>query len=244
MKQGWISVHRQLEEHWLWQEKPFSKGQAWIDILMLANHADNKFLLGKKLVEVKAGSFITSIEKLKDRWGWSNTKVVNFLDLLESDGMLKRKSDTKKTVITVENYCFYQLSEGAKTMPKRYKNDTETIPKHTINNDNNDNNDNKYIYSSVIEYLNRKANTKYKASSKKTQTCIHSRLSEGFTEDDFKQVIDNKCADWIGTEWEKFLRPETLFGTKFEGYLNAKTTKKPVNTGMCMNEPDPLEGLF
>lgn len=77
-------------------------------------------------------------------------------------------------------------------------------------------------FKEIIFYLNEKAGMNYKASSKKTQTCIHARLAEGFTIDDFKSVIDKKCAEWIGTEYEKYLRPETLFGTKFEGYLNAR----------------------
>lgn len=77
-------------------------------------------------------------------------------------------------------------------------------------------------YQTIIFYLNSKAGTNYRSSSKKTQTCIHARLKDGFTLEDFKTVIDKKCAEWIGTEFEKFLRPETLFGTKFEGYLNAK----------------------
>ena len=99
-----------------------------------------------------------------------------------------------------------------------------------------------YIY--IVDYLNQKAGTKYKASSKKTQTCIHARLAEGFTEDDFKVVIDKKCAEWLGTDFEQYLRPETLFGTKFESYLNAKVTKKqPTNTGMS-NEEDDLSDLF
>lgn len=104
----------------------------------------------------------------------------------------------------------------------------------------------KEIYISIVEHLNKKAGTSYKASTKKTQTSIHARLSEGFTLDDFKTVIDKKCAEWLGTEWEKFLRPETLFGTKFESYLNAKVTKKqqPVNTGMAVDVDDPLDGLF
>ena len=80
----------------------------------------------------------------------------------------------------------------------------------------------KEIYIKVIQHLNEKAGTRYKPSSSKTKTCIHARLAEGFTLDDFYMVIDKKCAEWIGTEWEKFLRPETLFGTKFEGYLNSK----------------------
>jgi predicted phage replisome organizer/uncharacterized phage protein (TIGR02220 family) len=80
-------------------------------------------------------------------------------------------------------------------------------------------------YISIVEYLNQKAGTRYKASGAKTKAAIHARFSEGFTEEDFRTVIDKKCAEWIGTEWEKFLRPETLFGTKFESYLNAKVTK-------------------
>lgn len=88
----------------------------------------------------------------------------------------------------------------------------------------------KEIYKYIVEYLNEKANTNYKPSSKKTQTLIHARINEGFTVDDFKKVIDNKCADWLGNEFEKFLRPETLFGTKFESYLNAPTKKPQTNT--------------
>lgn len=76
-------------------------------------------------------------------------------------------------------------------------------------------------YTEIIDYLNRKAGTAYKATTKKTQSCINARLAEGFTVDDFKIVIDKKVIEWTGTEWEKFLRPETLFGTKFESYLNA-----------------------
>jgi uncharacterized phage protein (TIGR02220 family)/predicted phage replisome organizer len=104
----------------------------------------------------------------------------------------------------------------------------------------------KEIYISIVDYLNEKAGTNYKTTSKKTQSCIHARLAEGFTIDDFKTVIEKKCAEWMGTEWEKFIRPETLFGTKFESYLNAKVTKKqqPVNTGMAVGVDDPLEGLF
>lgn len=78
------------------------------------------------------------------------------------------------------------------------------------------------VYKNVIDYLNLKTNNNYKYTTKKTQTLIHARCEEGFSIDDFKTVIDNKAGDWMGTDWEKYLRPETLFGTKFEGYLNQK----------------------
>ena len=82
------------------------------------------------------------------------------------------------------------------------------------------------IYTLVVQHLNEKAGTKYRASGAKTQKVIHARVAEGFTLDDFIAVIDKKTAEWMGTEWEKFLRPETLFGPKFESYLNQNTTKK------------------
>lgn len=82
--------------------------------------------------------------------------------------------------------------------------------------------DKESIYTSVISYLNEKAGTKYRATTPKTQALIRAREREGFTLDDFKAVIDKKCAKWMGCDMEKYLRPETLFGPKFEGYLNEK----------------------
>ncbi len=78
------------------------------------------------------------------------------------------------------------------------------------------------IYSRVVDYLNEKANTKYRSTTKKTKDLIKARMNEGFTEEDFKKVIDVKVKEWINTDMVKYLRPETLFGTKFEGYLNQK----------------------
>ena len=77
-----------------------------------------------------------------------------------------------------------------------------------------------YPYNDVIDYLNERTGKQYKSTTKKNQTVIRARSDEGFNLDDFKKVIDNKVAEWKGTDMEKYLRPETLFGTKFEGYLN------------------------
>ena len=75
----------------------------------------------------------------------------------------------------------------------------------------------------IVDYLNAAIGSSYRASSKKTTSLIRARLNEGFTVDDFKAVIDKKSASWGGTDMAKYLRPETLFGTKFEGYLNEPT---------------------
>ena len=80
-------------------------------------------------------------------------------------------------------------------------------------------------YEEIVQYLNQKTNKNFKHTSKVTQRHIRARLAEGFTVSDFKQVIDNKCGDWLrDRKMKEYLRPETLFGAKFESYLNSKST--------------------
>ncbi|MHC3648940.1 conserved phage C-terminal domain-containing protein [Streptococcus suis] len=81
-------------------------------------------------------------------------------------------------------------------------------------------------YKEIISYLNEKANRNYKANGSKTRTNIKARWNEGFRLDDFIHVIDTMVKDWSGTKYEKYLRPETLFGPKFEGYLNQSPRTK------------------
>ena len=76
------------------------------------------------------------------------------------------------------------------------------------------------VIKDIIEYLNLKIGSKYKYNSDYINKHINARLGEGFTLEDFKTVIDKKVKEWSGTEMAKFLRPETLFGTKFQAYLN------------------------
>ena len=136
---GWIALHRSIRDHWLYQEKRvFSKYEAWLDILMDANHQRNKIVFDGQLFEVERGQRVTSIRQLCERWSWSNSKVNRFLKMLEDDGMIIKKSDSKKTVITIANYDVYQSPENEKTTAKRQQSDTEATQKHTNNNDNND----------------------------------------------------------------------------------------------------------
>lgn len=87
-------------------------------------------------------------------------------------------------------------------------------------------------YKLIISHLNEKAGTNFKHSSKATQTKIQARLNEGYTVDDFKEVIDTKVRDWkTDKQFAKFLRPQTLFGTKFEGYLNETALSKQSQGG-------------
>ena len=102
----------------------------------------------------------------------------------------------------------------------------------------------------IIEHLNKKCGVNYKATSAKTQTSINARLNEGFVLQDFFKVIDIKCAEWLNNpEMNKYLRPETLFGSKFEGYLNQKQlpvkqsqVKKPANKFHNFIQSDDFSG--
>jgi len=93
-------------------------------------------------------------------------------------------------------------------------------------------------YQAIIDYLNEKAGTSYRHTSKKTQQLIRARWNEGFRLDDFKIVIDKKVAEWFNDpKMNKYLRPETLFGTKFESYLNQKG-------GVKHDASSPYSNLF
>lgn len=185
VKQGWVSLHREIQEHWLWEDKPFSKGQAWLDLILLANHKDNKFLLGNELCEVKEGSFITSELKLMERWGWGKEKTRNFLNLLQTDNMIIKKADRKKTTITIVNYSKFQELQASsrpradrKQTTRRPQADHEQTQTIMINNDNNENNDNK----------------KEKINKKEKALFLFSSLINNFV---FSEYIKTKLTEWI-----------------------------------------------
>ena len=120
---------------------------------------------------------------------------------------------TKKLDLLSEYLPYDKMSQGLRQSGIR-------VTTECRNKDSSIRDTNNIIYSRVIEYLNSKTGKSYKSTTKKTQSLIKSRLDEGFNEEEFFKVIDNKISEWKGTEYEKYLRPETLFGNKFEGYLN------------------------
>ena len=92
------------------------------------------------------------------------------------------------------------------------------------------------VITEIVDYLNEKAHKKYRSNNKTTIRHINARLKEGRTLSDFKQVIDNRCATWLGTDMEQYLRPETLFGSKFESYLNSPAPKLRGSDGRLLGE--------
>lgn len=105
----------------------------------------------------------------------------------------------------------------------------------------------------IIAYLNDKLHTKYSAKSAANVRLIMARLKDGYTVENFKTVIDKKYSEWNGTEFAAYLRPQTLFGTKFDSYLNAPIRKKTQNKTNAVGgveierrqySDDEMNGLF
>ncbi|RLU42617.1 hypothetical protein DIY18_09210 [Streptococcus iniae] len=82
------------------------------------------------------------------------------------------------------------------------------------------------ICQEVISYLNLKANKHFKLNTASHQKFIKARINEGYTIDDFKKVIDVMTAKWLGTDFEQYLQPQTLFGNKMDNYLNTAIPKR------------------
>lgn len=147
-----------------------------------------------------------SLKKRKSKYHELKTKKSD----AGKKGMAKRWSnqDSDNTVITDDNTSYNTVitkdNKGKEKKGKESKKDI--IP-----------------FDEIINYLNEKAATSYRSSSKKTQQQINARFEDGFTLDDFKVVMDKKIPEWLNEQsMSKYIRPETLFGTKFESYLNQK----------------------
>ena len=150
---GWIKVSRTIQEHWVWDEKPFSKGQAWIDLLLLAKHSDEKFLDRRgNLIDGKRGYIYRSERFLAERWGWSRKKIACYLSQLMQDNMIEmvKKRASERTTIFIVNYEDFQglgASKRASEEPVRNQSGTSQEPVRNIyKNVKNDKNEKKKEY--------------------------------------------------------------------------------------------------
>lgn len=232
--------------------------------------------LRDKEMSLKAKGLLSVMLALPDTWNYSinglvaickenNTAVESALKELKRLGYLivtkKMPNETESGRIEYEYDIFETPQAAQKQMQEKQAVEKQGVENLPIENDPQLNTNESIIkesntkqsntekeYEAIVAYLNERAGTKYRAKNKETQKHINARISEGFTVDDFKIVIDKKCAEWRGTEWEKFLRPTTLFGTKFESYLNAPVNnqKKFGATGVAITTPeeDDLAGIL
>lgn len=159
-------------------------------------------------------------------------------------GRPKKEEETQENptgYIGIEN-------ETLKTQVNNLEQNTHIsyITNHNSQNHKSNNqlsNSNLDTIKNIVSYLNEKTKSKFKYTTKSTQTKINARLNEGYNLNDFIAVIDKKYDEWIGTEFEQYLCPDTLFGTKFEKYLNQKISKTNKKTNND-EQWDLLKGVY
>lgn len=112
---GWIPLSRSIQQHWLWQDQPFSMGQAWLDLMLTACYTPKKMLLSypKMVLELPRGGLYTSQVQLAERWGWSRTKVRSFLAMLQKEGMLQAERVGNGYLYTL--LCYEEWTDGGST---------------------------------------------------------------------------------------------------------------------------------
>ncbi|KXB48677.1 hypothetical protein HMPREF3188_00063 [Tissierellia bacterium KA00581] len=264
MQQGWIKIHRKILDNFLWEDKPFSKGQAWIDLILLANHENKKIIFDGNAIEVKRGEKITSIRFLSERWGWSTTKTKKFLNVLQSEKMLTYKSNSKNTVYSIVNYNDYQEKQEYKNntevTQKKHRSNTEVTQKNTNKNDKNDKNDknifnnlsNDKLFVPLIQKWNELPETVSKISTLKKDTQRYKMLSQRVSEygenkvleaiekikqSSFLQGSNNK--GWTITfEW--FVRPNNFVKVLEGNYADKKIQKSNLIKGRYIEQKDIL----
>lgn len=180
----------------------------------------------------KTGECWASNKYFSDLYGVKDNAVATWIRHLKEKKYILidyeyKGKEIQKRIIKIggiqKDSTYSQKDRGVFT--KRYEGG---IQKGEENNTsiNNTSINNIYIVEQVIKHLNEITNSNYKSTTRTTRDKIIARLNEGFTLDDFIVVIDKKFWDWKGTKFEQYMRPETLFGTKFESYLNQPVKKK------------------
>ena len=169
--------------------------------------------------------------------GVSKPTIINALKTLVESNYIYRREEFINSVqfnrYKVNLPLLKKFNGGSKETEAEAVKDFNGDSKETLPNNefNNKSLDNKEIYISIIARLNEQAGTAYRANSKATKSHINARIAEGCTVEDFYTVIEKKCTEWRGSDMEKYLRPETLFGSKFENYLNAPAATPKGNRG-------------
>jgi hypothetical protein len=115
---GFVCLYRSIKKHWLWQSsRKKTKFEAWVDLILLANHDPYKEPIGYDLIELKKGQILTSQDKLSKEWFWDRSAVRGFLAQLQKDRMISLNVTSKFTIITICNYASYNDLRPTKRQP-------------------------------------------------------------------------------------------------------------------------------
>ena len=189
--------------------------EIWLDTRL--NAIEKIILMEIDSLDATEDGCYASNQHLADFCQCSETKVSTAISKLIDLGYLELKSFDGR-----RRFLKSRLSKNEKQNLKDLKADIKNLKENNIDNNINNKIDSN-IYCEIVDYLNKVAEVKFRPNAKETQKLIQARLNEGFKVEDFKTVIDKKYDKWKNTKYEQYMRPSTLFGTKFESYLNEST---------------------
>lgn len=263
MSGGWICLHRKILDSDIFNDLQLYR--LWTLCLLKASHKERDVLIGRQTVHLEPGEFVTGRDaihelynkglKPKDQVKGKST-VYRWLETLERCGCLNIKKTTKYSVVTVSNWIEYQQIEqqmNNKCTSNVQQMNTNNNVKQLITNNSADESTHaaasskpskdatkaeQIPYKEIIDYLNEKANKSFKHTATANKKLIKARWNEGYRLDDFKHVIDTKAAEWLNTEMQKYLQPSTLFGNKFDKYLNEQPKRPAAYKAHAVTEND------
>lgn len=133
---GWIKLFRQLSDNEIWLSEKFTDGQAWVDLLLLANHKKGFIKVRGIRIDIQPGQCGYSILTLAKRWKWSRGKVIRFIDFLEKNSMIETIQQKNKvsTIISIVNYSIFQSSSTTNGTTDGQQTDTNKNDKKEKNN--------------------------------------------------------------------------------------------------------------
>ncbi len=244
MNRGYIKYFRKWTDEPWWQNLKLSHFFTYC--LTKASHKSRDTIVGYKNVSLRPGQFIFGRKIAAQETGLSEQEIRTCIKYLTENGKINCEPTSKFSIITVLDWSTYQDWDGSSnqqvTSTQPANNHRQECKEFKESKENND----IELYEEIISYLNQEAHTDFKPSNEKTQQHIDDRLKEGFTIEDFKRVISIKSREWSGTEFKKYLRPETLFGDKFESYLNQpdEIGPRPDQSMICKKCEKKVGGLF
>ena len=216
-KMQWETSYAQLSKITGWHRR---------DIKNFLNHIGADITTQKN--SNKKG-IITSIQPVKSSFKECYFNAINNIEKLQKKGDNFGQEDGQE----MDRYLDREKQVKSDSFDNFGQEDGQEMDKYLDNNNKRikiEDNKRVNIYSQaakiIIGYLNQKSGKNFKPKSKAAIKHIQARMKEGYSIEDFKKVIDTKVPQWLGTEYDKYIRPETLFNLKFEGYLNERPIKK------------------
>jgi len=232
---GWIKVHRKVQDHWMFKEqREFSRFEAWLDMLLCANHSEQKVIIHGIVYTVKQGQSLHSLDTWAKRWNWDKNKVRRFFNTLTKELMIVTTNETKTTRVTICNYASYQVerhTDDTQTTRKRHAKDTQTTPNK---NEEKENNEKKIVINveMFIEWFNNMKHKhkgvkgKFKSIDKPDLNNLTQLKKEGYNTEDFEHAFICMCnSQWV-EENNMLTISHFLRNENFVKYLNSELPNK------------------